>query len=68
MYRINLDPKKCKGCGLCADFCPKNVYDYNRGAVPVPAREADCIGCMKCQIICPDMAINIERLEGRNNE
>lgn len=62
MYKINLDIIRCKGCGLCADNCPVNVYDYNIGMEPIPSRESDCIGCMKCEEICPDFAISIKRL------
>lgn len=24
----------CKQCGLCADFCPKKVFDYTAGPHP----------------------------------
>lgn len=60
MYQISVVTKWCKGCGLCADFCPKNVYDFKMGHPPVPAREADCIGCKICELKCPDFAITVE--------
>lgn len=63
MYKVNFDSKKCKECGLCADFCPKNVYDYTVGTIPILSRQSDCNGCMKCETICPDFVIRIEKLE-----
>lgn len=63
MYKVILDSDMCKICGLCADFCPMNVYDYTLGSVPIPARQSDCIGCLKCETICPDFAIKIEKIE-----
>ena len=44
-------------------FLSKSVYDYTVGTAPIPAREEDCIGCKKCETICPDFAITVEKLE-----
>lgn len=60
MYRIFINTQWCKCCGLCADNCPKKVYDYNAATVPVPARIAECNGCRMCELKCPDMAIKVE--------
>lgn len=60
MYRILINSKWCKCCGLCADNCPKNVYDFKAVTVPVPARTADCTGCRLCELRCPDLAIRVE--------
>lgn len=64
MFRVDLDEKICKVCGLCADFCPTNVFDYEVGGVPVVVRIEDCTGCKKCETICPDFVIEVKRLEG----
>lgn len=60
MYTVTINSKLCKGCVLCADFCPKNVYDAKNGYVPTVARENDCIGCNICVMRCPDFAIKVE--------
>lgn len=50
----------CKQCGLCAAFCPKKVFDFLPGAVPVAARPEVCVGCKICQWRCPDFAIEVK--------
>ncbi|MHA1926409.1 MAG: 4Fe-4S dicluster domain-containing protein [Candidatus Thorarchaeota archaeon] len=62
--------EQCKQCGLCIEFCPKNVlcFDmskYNRkGYHPVTACDIDaCVNCEFCERICPDMAIFLAKKE-----
>ena len=59
MFKISVNTKLCKSCGICADFCPKNVYDFTIGYPPVANREASCIGCKICEMKCPDFAIEV---------
>ena len=60
MCEIVLNSKWCKSCGLCADFCPKKVFDFETGSLPVVARPEDCIGCKQCELKCPDLALKVE--------
>ena len=60
MNQVSVNVKWCKICGLCAEFCPKKVFDFSVGVAVVPARQADCIGCRQCELKCPDLAITVE--------
>jgi 2-oxoglutarate ferredoxin oxidoreductase subunit delta len=55
----------CKSCGICSEFCPKNVIGCNDMGAPVVERPDDCTGCRFCEFHCPDFAIAIkERKSG----
>ena len=58
---IILRPERCKGCGICAAFCPKGVLGLDElGKIKIVRRE-NCIGCGQCELRCPDYAIFVER-------
>ncbi len=66
---IIVDHNVCKGCHLCIDQCPNDVLEVsmNRNAkgyiMPVAVKTDDCIVCLLCEMICPDLAIIVEELE-----
>ena len=49
----------CKGCGICAAFCPAKVYDLDSEGYPIVARPEDCTRCRLCELRCPDFAIAV---------
>lgn len=64
MAEVKIISERCKGCGFCAKFCPKQVlavgtkvnskgYEYME-----PVNDA-CIACCMCARICPDGAIEV---------
>jgi len=69
-YQIDAD--RCKGCGLCVAVCPKKVLELStknnsKGYFPAyRAREADCVLCGTCCIMCPDIAITIAPIENES--
>ncbi|RGH27208.1 hypothetical protein DWV15_09945 [Coprobacillus sp. AF02-13] len=51
------DKKKCTGCSLCKEICPKKcieMYEDDEGFLfPKVERKEDCINCNVCNIFCP---------------
>ena len=60
---VHIIEERCKGCGYCIAFCPRDVLElanrYNaKGYRPPTAKKPDaCVNCHYCEIICPDLAI-----------
>jgi 2-oxoglutarate ferredoxin oxidoreductase subunit delta len=69
--QVYLVPERCKGCAMCIDFCPEDVLRVSeqRNAsgyhIPevVPGKEADCVHCEFCTMICPEFAIFTRAVE-----
>lgn len=60
--RVTLFGTWCKGCGICIEFCPRNVFEANGQGRPVVAHPELCTACHWCDTHCPDMAITVRRL------
>lgn len=58
--KLVIDPAWCKGCGICAEFCPKKVLKVVHEKIQAVNEEA-CIKCGLCELRCPDYAIYIEK-------
>lgn len=60
---VHIVEERCKGCGYCIAFCPRDVLDWSsrynaKGYRPPAAVRPDaCVNCHYCEIICPDLAI-----------
>ncbi|MEF9895347.1 MAG: 4Fe-4S dicluster domain-containing protein [Clostridia bacterium] len=67
MARVTIAQEICKGCGLCADNCPKGILHLSekinsKGYHPIECVEMEkCIGCAFCARMCPDCAITVEK-------
>ena len=57
---VNLD--WCKGCGICAAFCPKGVLEIKKEKVVIKDISS-CILCGQCELRCPDYAIYLKESE-----
>ncbi len=54
---INIDEKKCVGCGLCANACKQSAIEIIGGKAKV-TREDYCDGIGRCLPVCPVNAIS----------
>lgn len=59
---------RCKACGLCVEFCPKNIMVFDDDTInalgfhPVKLVKPDeCNGCGICGLMCPDLVIEVGR-------
>ena len=57
--RLRINTAWCKGCGICAAFCPKQALAVRGGHVLLAEAEK-CILCGQCELRCPDYAIFLE--------
>ncbi len=66
---VYLIEDRCKGCGLCIEFCPKHVLVVSdrfnkKGYHPPELVEEEplnvCINCGFCERICPEFAIFVK--------
>jgi 2-oxoglutarate ferredoxin oxidoreductase subunit delta len=57
---------------LCVGQCDSGVLSTSKirnakGYLTTEASDPDnCIGCMRCEMICPDMAITVEDADDEN--
>jgi len=58
---LRINTAWCKGCGICAAFCPKDALEIKSGKVR--RTENDCTLCGMCEQRCPDFAIYIQEEE-----
>lgn len=53
MVELKINPKLCKQCGWCGQFCPKKVFGQKGEIIDIEA----CSNCGLCQLLCPEGAI-----------
>jgi 2-oxoglutarate ferredoxin oxidoreductase subunit delta len=60
---IHIVKDRCKGCGFCVEYCPKDVLELSdefnvKGYhPPVVVKEDECLYCQLCETICPEFAL-----------
>lgn len=65
--RIHINQQWCKGCYICLEACPKKVFERSlevaeKGFNPVIAAHPEqCSHCRQCEMLCPDLAIRVEK-------
>jgi pyruvate formate lyase activating enzyme len=57
-YQILYKKDLCVLCGACVSNCPAGVHIFSQGSREHRVnREANCIGCRKCEQVCPASAL-----------
>ena len=55
---LYINEQYCKRCRICIEFCPDDVFE-DRDGLPVIKDITRCSGCLLCELLCPDFAIEV---------
>ena len=58
---INIIESRCKGCGICIEFCPRKILSLNELEKIQVDNLDSCINCDQCELRCPDFAIFVQK-------
>ena len=63
--QVYIDEERCKGCGFCVEYCPREVLKMSSELSPkgynfaVLEDESKCLACGFCELICPEFAVKV---------
>lgn len=59
-YGPVIDYRHCDGCGVCYDHCPMDIFGWDKEKeMPVVSYPGECCFCCYCEVMCPQMAIDV---------
>jgi glutamate synthase domain-containing protein 2 len=60
-FRVQRSPQLCIGCQVCIRQCSYGVHAYDEHLCEITETAAGCMGCHRCEALCPTGAITIQR-------
>lgn len=75
-FIVELDEVLCKGqaCAICQSICPQEVFALSDKPTPQGiwtlqvVNPEECIGCGRCELLCPELAISVQEVGGKRQE
>lgn len=64
-FEIERDEKKCISCQVCVRQCSNDVHEYDREQDIIYSENLKCVGCHRCESLCPTGAIKIKEIKSR---
>lgn len=59
---IEPDREKCISCGICVNYCPRDVLRMGEDHFPYMKYRDDCWYCDVCTFVCPKNALKLMEL------
>lgn len=60
MPTVTIEEHGCRGCSLCVDTCPVQVFEQSAdGELARVAHAERCIGCLTCVYACPSQCVEV---------
>ncbi len=65
MAHLVIREERCKSCGICVEFCPRECLEITdrlnpQGYRPVGLKDPEaCTACAICARMCPDVVIEV---------
>ncbi len=60
-FNVDRDTSRCIGCQVCIRQCSYRVHDLDSATGRILQDETLCVGCHRCEALCPTEAITIRR-------
>ena len=67
-FEIQRDLQKCIACEVCVSQCSNDVHEYDKDDAAVYSESINCVGCHRCETLCPTGAIKIKKRDAEFRE
>ncbi|WP_434777958.1 choline TMA-lyase-activating enzyme [Neisseria sp. Ec49-e6-T10] len=58
-YQVMLKKNLCKNHGTCIPVCPVEIHSMSPEGIHLVSQQIDCLGCRRCEEVCPERALAI---------